>query len=167
MSQSLTEVLGKSDTYLASQGDSPSWTEEPISLGRVSPHPEFGSEYGIPQAFAETLARQFAVTEAQVVAFRWGKLAVVGIPGEPTSELGRRIRDFGKNLGFRVVLPVSHVNGWIGYILTPEDYDRGGYEATLSFHGRETGLRVVEAAQRALKRLAQPREGMDLSRSSL
>ena len=45
----------------------------------------------------------------------------------------------------------SHVNGWMGYILAPEDYDRGGYEATLSFYGREEGTKVVEAGIKALK----------------
>lgn len=44
----------------------------------------------------------------------------------------------------------------MGYILAPEDYDRGGYEATLAFHGREIGPRVVEAAKLALEKLAFP-----------
>jgi hypothetical protein len=56
-------------------------------------------------------------------------------------------------MGFSSVLVCSHVNGWMGYILDPEDYDRGGYEATLSFYGREEGTKVVDAAVAALKAL--------------
>ena len=43
----------------------------------------------------------------------------------------------------------------MGYILDPEDYDRGGYEATLSFYGRDQGEKVVDAGIQALKRLSQ------------
>lgn len=134
-------------------GDPVKWHEEPVDLPPVVPHPEFAQRYNVPPALASLVVGAFAPREASVSAFRLGKLAVVGIPGEPTSHIGRRIRDYGRRIGFRHVLVVSHVNGWIGYILDPVDYDRGGYEATLSFHGRETGMRVAEAAEEALEAL--------------
>lgn len=136
-------------------GDVVGWAEQPIALGAVTPHPEFAKRYGVPDVLAALVVKGFAPEQGTISAFRLGKLAVVGIPGEPTSHLGRRIRDYGRRLGFSSVLVVSHVNGWIGYILLPEDYDRGGYEATLAFHGRETGLRVAEAAEKALRNLAR------------
>ncbi len=130
------------------------WVESPIRLDPPSPHPTFAAVNRVTPELARLAVNQFAPREAQVRAFRIGPIAMVGVPGEPTAELGRRIRSFGRGLGFRETLVVSHVDGWIGYILTPEDYDRGGYEATLSFHGRLTGNRLVEAAREALKKLA-------------
>lgn len=128
------------------------WIEEPIKLDAKKPHPEFAKEYKIPQAFAQLAVNQFAPSAASVFIIKIGDLAIVGVPGEPTAAVGRAIQSTGYRSGFRHVLVCSHVNGWIGYILEPADYDSGGYEATLSLHGRETGLRLVEACERGLKK---------------
>lgn len=128
----------------------------PILAGPVTPNPEFARLNRIPEAFSETIVKRFAPTDGSLTLFRIGKLVVVGVPGEPTAELGRRIRSIGLGLGFRAVLTVSHCNGWMGYILTPEDYDRGGYEASLAFHGREFGNRIVEKAREGLAALTRP-----------
>jgi len=133
--------------------DSVGWGVEPIELGKPIPSPAATKAYS---AFAQTLVTRFAPTSASVSVLRLGKLAIVGIPGEPTSVLGRRIGDFGHKLGLRDVLVLSHCNGWIGYILSGPDYDDGGYEATLSFYGRDEGDRVVKAAEAALHRAASP-----------
>lgn len=129
------------------------WASVPIDLESPSPSPVFAREFGIPEALATGLVNQFAPKEASISAFRIGKLAVVGVPGEPSSALGRRIRDAGLRLGFRFVLVVSHVNGWIGYILEPADRARGGYEAALGFHGESAADRVADAAIGALREL--------------
>lgn len=129
----------------------------PISLDPIKPHPTMAKSYGVPEMFADSIVGQFAPSKASITAFRIGKLAVVGVPGEPTSVLGRQIRDAGRRMGFSSVLVCSHVNGWVGYILSPEDYDLGGYEATLSFYGREEGAKVVTAGIEALKELSGSR----------
>ncbi len=136
------------------------WASEPIQLPIVSPNPEFAKLNKVPIPLANSVITRFAPTQANISAFRIGKICVVGVPGEPTSELGRRIRNYGRNLGFDFVLVTSHVNGWIGYILEAEDYARGGYEASLAFHGPETAQRVFEASARALQRLAYPNRGV-------
>jgi len=131
------------------------WVEESVPLGKVQAHLDFAKSNRIPDALAQSLAQKFAPTEAHITAFRIGKLAVVGVPGEPTSHLGRRIKDYGRRIGFETVLVCSHVNGWIGYILDAKDYQRGGYEATLAMHGPGEGDSVVNAGCRALDRLAK------------
>ncbi len=132
------------------------WVTESIPLAKPVPHPDFAKSNRIPEALAQMLVEKFAPPQANISAFRLGKIAVVGIPGEPTSHLGRQIRDYGRRLGFTTVWVCSHVNGWMGYILGPDDYDAGGYETTLSFFGREEGNKVVNAAERALDQLARP-----------
>ncbi len=136
------------------------WASESIALSAVSPNPEFAKLNKVPVPLANSIITKFAPTQAEISAFRIGKICVVGVPGEPTSALGRRIRDYGKGLGFDFVLVTSHVNGWIGYILEAGDYARGGYEASLAFHGQETAQRVFEASTRAIRRLAYPNRGV-------
>ena len=131
----------------------------PIKLDPAKPHPDFAEEFGAPSPLDQVLVSRFAPERAEVVAVSIGGLLLVGIPGEPTSSLGRKVQVFAQSLGFPHCVVISHTNGWIGYILEPDDYDRGGYEATMSFHGRETGLRVLESAKAcatALRRDAAP-----------
>ncbi|MFY9234309.1 MAG: hypothetical protein WAO58_07600 [Fimbriimonadaceae bacterium] len=137
------------------------WASVPIELAPTSAHPDFARRNGIPPALAQDLVSRFAPREARISALRIGSLAVVGIPGEPTSVLGRQIVAEGRRLGFYPVLVVSHVNGWMGYILDPEDYDRGGYEATLSFYGREQGSKVLDAAKLAFGDLRSSARAFD------
>ena len=129
---------------------------EAISLDKPVPHPEFAKTFGAGKPFDQVLIDKFAPIEATVTLFRLGDLLIVGIPGEPTSEIGRKVQVLGQEQGFPHTVAVSHCNGWIGYVLEPEDYDRGGYEATLAFHGRETATKVIEAVKRAMIRMAQP-----------
>jgi hypothetical protein len=128
----------------------------PIALGKPVPHPAFATEFGAPSPLDQVLVGRFAPTESSLTLVRIGSLVLVGVPGEPTSDIGRKVQALGANLGLPNTVVVSHTNGWIGYVLEPEDYDRGGYEAALSFHGRETSQRVIEAAAAGLKKLAQP-----------
>jgi hypothetical protein len=127
-------------------GEPVAFVTESIPLAAPRPHPSFE-----PRELGQLAVSRFAPTKASVSVLRLGALAIVGIPGEPTSILGRRIAAVGRRLGLNDVLVLSHCNGWMGYILSPNDYDAGGYEATLSFYGREEGDQVVEAAERALR----------------
>jgi len=151
----LSDALnGAHKTRVWKDGQPISFVSVPIPLSPATPHPTMAKSYGVPESFAQGIVKQFAPPTASIAAFRIGKLAVVGVPGEPTSILGKQIRDAGRRIGFESVLVCSHVNGWMGYILDPEDYDRGGYEGTLSFYGREEGTKVVDAGIKALKELA-------------
>ncbi len=131
------------------------YTEENIELDKPVPHPDFAKSFGAAPPLDQVLISRFAPIQASVFLTRIGRLLIVGIPGEPTSEIGRKVQVLAERLGFPHSFVVSHTNGWIGYVLTPEDYDRGGYEAALSFHGRETASKVTAAVERGLKRLAQ------------
>lgn len=126
----------------------------PIDLPETLHWTLFAMENRIPEPLAKSIVERFAPKEAKITAFRIGKLCVVGVPGEPTAALGRRIRDEGRRIGFEPVLVCSHVNGWAGYILEAEDYARGGYEASLDFYGPEMAERVYEASVRSMRQLA-------------
>jgi len=121
-----------------------------VPLGAPVPHPTFAKTYGVPDSFAQVLVTGFAQQSCYVQTVHFGKFLMVGIPGEPSADLGRKIQAEARRAGFPHCLVVSHVDGWIGYILEPQDYDRGGYEATLSFNGRDTADRILKAASKIL-----------------
>lgn len=136
-----------------------SFARVPIELGQPTPHPEFAKSNGINDGLAKLLVGRFSPASAELTGLVIGRTLIVGVPGEPTSELGRRIQAAGKAAGFDDTWVVSHCNGWVGYILMPEDYDRGGYEASLAMHGRDLALRVIDSAQKLanlLKAMASP-----------
>jgi hypothetical protein len=136
------------------QGGQPLKTlEQPIQMDPPMPSPAFLKDYHAPVEIARKMVKQFTPEHASICAVRLGDLAIIGVPGEPTSHLGRRIRAAGLKLGFKSVLVVSHVNGWIGYILDQVDYSHGGYEASLSFNGPKEGEHVVGAAIKAMQGL--------------
>ena len=128
---------------------------EAIPVPKPVPHPDFAKDYGIPEVLAQAVVEKFAPKEAFVTAFRLGKLAIVATPAEPSSHLGRAIRNAGNGMGFAWTLVLSHANGWMGYVLDRDDRARGGYEATLGFYGPDFGQLLVDESVKALKGLLQ------------
>ncbi len=58
-----------------------------------------------------------------------GNVALVGIPGEPFTAIGRALKDAP---GWDLVLPLCCCNGYEGYFPTMDAYLEGGYEARSS-----------------------------------
>lgn len=154
MADALNAAGASRGTHLQMGHSALRWASAPIVLGKPVPHPTFAAANKVPEAFAQIAVSKFAPSSAAAYGFRIGKVAVIGVSGEPTAELGRRIVRAGKNIGFESVMVVSHVNGWMGYVLTAEDYARGGYEATLAFHGPGAGDALVSGAVECLQELA-------------
>jgi len=125
--------------------------EDVMSLRDPSPHPDFAKTYKIPEVLAKLLVKKFAPESGLISSISLGKLCIVGIPGEPSSAIGREIETFGHRSGFSTTLVLSHCNGWIGYILLPDDYNRGGYEALLNFYGQFEGTYVVNEADNLIR----------------
>ncbi|MEQ1932876.1 MAG: hypothetical protein ABL962_03215 [Fimbriimonadaceae bacterium] len=116
-----------------------------IELGTHELHPEFAKANGVPEVIAKRLIDTFAPPEATITTLKLGRLSLVGVPGEPTSYVGRQIAG-----GSPWVVPLSHVNGWIGYIVDPTHYWLGGYEAMLTLYGPDTSTHVIKAARLTL-----------------
>ncbi len=128
-----------------------------VSLPPARPHPEFqqsaGREYKVPESLLNELVRQIVPAQAPVSLMLLGELLMVGFPGEPITALGLEARRIGQAHGFRTVAPVALVNDWIGYILTRDEYEKGGYEATVSFNGAELGNVIMQGVQEAIAAL--------------
>ncbi len=135
-------------------GSKPSWTFAPVKLPAALPHPDFAKSNKVPDALAQMAVSKFAPPQASLFLMNWGGWLLVGVPGEPTEEVAFRLRQTAQLRGFPRTLVLSHVNGWAGYMLGPEDYDRGGYEATLSFYGRNLSASLCAALDLGCAKLA-------------
>ena len=71
-----------------------------------------------PESFAMTLS-----------GISVGPVAIVGIPGEPFTGIGRGLKEAE---GWELVLPMCNTNGAEGYFPMQDAYDEGGYEARTS-----------------------------------
>ena len=58
-----------------------------------------------------------------------GPIALIGIPGEPFTAIGRALKETN---GYEMVCPTCATCGYEGYFPTKDAYDEGGYEARCS-----------------------------------
>lgn len=116
------------------------------------PHPGFAAAYEVPEALGALAVRRFAPPSMRAAVLRAGSLDLLFLGAEPGAAVGRRLERALLASGAGLARVVAHAGGWAGYVLEPDDYARGGYEATLSFYG--PGMAgELEAACRAA---AQP-----------
>lgn len=95
--------------------------------------------------------------EVTVHSLALGPARIVALPAEPTSAVGTAIRSAMRAHAAKAVpFVVAHTGDWIGYSVTADRYERGGYESCLSFHGPDMGARLVEAAAHAAQQLPAP-----------
>lgn len=135
-----------------SPGDEIAVHQEDRRLPQSRPHPGFASEYRVPEALGAIAVRRFAPPSLRVSVLRLGTLGLLFLGAEPTGAVVARAEKALLRAGAQHVRTVGHSGGWAGYVLEPEDYAAGGYEATLSFYGPGAADELVEAARAA----AQP-----------
>ncbi len=80
-------------------------------------------------------------------------LTISTVPGEPITEVGTSIKtasagQFTTTAEHTMVSALT--NGYMGYIVTSSQYDKGGYEAAGTMYGRTTDTTVINAATAAV-----------------
>jgi hypothetical protein len=100
---------------------------------------------------------------ADLVAVALGDIAWVAIPGELQAALGVAVKEAGRR-HFSTVFVAGLSNGYLGYLLTAEAYQRPGYIECGSLYGEGAGQRVVDAAVVLLGKLGASRYGAAASR---
>ncbi|MBR7095097.1 MAG: hypothetical protein IKC73_02650 [Clostridia bacterium] len=81
-----------------------------------------------------------------------GNVALIGIPGEPFTGIGRGIRTDGER-DWELVLPCCIVNGYEAYFPTKKAYDEGGYEARASSYKCGVAEQMIAEGLEILKDL--------------
>jgi hypothetical protein len=120
------------------------WTLPPVQLRRFCPLWWAGP-------LASRFARGFFSPEAPVQVMQAGPAWFVGVPAEPSSEVGSALR--AQLPRDAVPFVIAHTNDWTGYVVTAEVYERGGYESCMSFHGPGFGDSLVEAVGATVREL--------------
>ena len=78
---------------------------------------------------------------------RLNDFEMVTFPGEPICELGAAVKTALRQAGIRHPCVAALTTDEIGYILTKEEYQKSGYEATASFYGDGLGGMLLEHAR--------------------
>ncbi len=146
----------------------PTQTDVPFSVARheyalpePTWHPQFmrtgGKEYGLTEALVKKLLPRLFPTKTASLSVRLGELVIVGIPGEMAAELGLHIKAETRRItGAAHPVIGGLADEWVSYILPKSEYEKGGYEASVSFYGAELGPRVVEGALDSVRLLTRP-----------
>lgn len=106
---------------------------------------------GMPALLERIKTRKVQPAEVQVV--RVGEAFFTSIPAEYFVEFGLRIKTEAHP---RRALVVSLANGCVGYVPTPEAFQRGGYETTFAASSRmapEAGDILADAAIRLIREM--------------
>jgi neutral ceramidase len=132
--------------------------EQTIALPGHAAHPDFmetgGAEYGLNDELLGRLLPVMCPAEVASVSLRLGDLVIVGVPGEMAASLGLQIKaEIGRVTG----VPYPAIGGladvWASYILPADEYERGGYEASMSFYGAKLGETIVAGVIEGAKKL--------------
>ncbi len=91
-------------------------------------------------------------TVMTMIGLRIGNVALVGIPGEPFTEIGERVKAIG---GYDLIMPCALTNGYEGYFPSKEAYDEGGYEARTSRFKPTIYDAIINTSDKVLKELKQ------------
>ena len=79
-----------------------------------------------------------------------GKVAFIGIPGEPFTEIGVSIKE---SEGWDLICPLINANGAEGYFPSKSAFDEGGYEARTSPYKPSVSTDIVDCAKEILAEL--------------
>ncbi len=140
------------------------------SFGGMKLHPSFGKDLGdgldsgalkgvvggvinTLKAIDPKLGEPFLSTRFRFTALRLGDTLLLLLPGEPIVELGAQIEAMARRNGVSNAWVVGLSGGHMGYLTTPAEYDEGGYEAWMTFFGRDTGVVVTDTLEAALRKL--------------
>lgn len=134
----VSKDLGKPQVHLWRCIDSATIAESPVYNAARSALP-------LPNSFKTPLV---------VRGLELGKHLFVTVPGEPIAELGTAVQRQAYSSGFRSVSVIGLADSYMGYILTPEEFDRGGYETCNSFYGRSYGQDFLAATQKLVDEMS-------------
>lgn len=122
------------------------WVDLPPRVGAPDFIKTAGDEYQVTQEQLELLLTLMFPEKAPLGALRVNNFQMITFPGEPICAIGTAVKDAMRNAGIKYPCAAVLTNDHIGYILTPEEYDQSGYEATASFYGDGLGPLIQEKA---------------------
>jgi hypothetical protein len=123
---------------------------ERVILPAVNTKPLAGP---VLRVLTDRLVSLFAEEDALVQAMRIGEARLVAFPCDLGAGVGIELRE---RFPGDPLLLASYTNEYVGYVVDARSWERGGYEAMMSFHGPGLAEKFVAAAAAALRRLESP-----------
>ena len=90
--------------------------------------------------------------ELKLTGVQLGPIALIGIPGEPFTEIGVRLKD---TKGWEIILPCALTNGSEGYFPVKSAYEEGGYEARTSRYQSGVADAIITGGKELLNSMRQ------------
>ncbi len=88
--------------------------------------------------------------DLEMTGVQIGDVALIGIPGEPFTDIGVQIKD---TEGWSAILPCCIVNGYQGYFPTADAFAEGGYEARSSSYQADVADKLIAGGKELLAEL--------------
>ena len=114
-----------------------------------------GHKIGAPGAVNENSAPD----AVPLMVVRVGNRVLATMPGEPTVEVGRRIRAAvqakSRRSGVRRVIVAAYANEYLSYFTTPEEYDRQHYEGGSTLYGLYASVFLQDQLAKLASRMAR------------
>jgi hypothetical protein len=131
---------------------------ETINLPKRQPHPDFmktgGREYGLKEPMMKDFLERLVPAQTHCTCLRLGDLVILGVSGEMAAQLGLDAKSKVTQItGASSVTIGGLADEWVSYILPAEEYQKGGYEASMSFYGETLGATLVEGIVRCARGL--------------
>jgi neutral ceramidase len=118
------------------------------SLPPYSVSPAFiestGQEYKMTPEAGKKIVSKLFPAKVRLQAVRVGDAVFMAVPGEAIAELGLEMKKNAEAMGAKYPICVGLANNYVGYILSPKQYELGGYESGTSFYGPQLGTLLVE-----------------------
>ena len=108
---------------------------------------------GLSKDFLLDLIRKVYPRNVQMTSIRLGDTGMVTIPGEMLTELSVDFKKQAASRGIETALILGLANDALGYIPSPGEYAKGGYEAEMCFYGPTLGTKLIDAALAGLTTL--------------
>jgi len=119
-----------------------------VDLPGKAPSPDFlkiaGDEYHVTAEQLDGLLEMIWPDKAPLYSLRINDFGVVSFPGEPITAIGKAAKEKLAAQGVKHPVVVALTSEHIGYILTPEEYAKSGYEVTASFFGPTLGPTILQ-----------------------
>ena len=90
--------------------------------------------WGILQPAMKKCSKKLLREKAEFMLLEINDILIYASPAELAVEVGLHLKAQHPD---KKVLVFAHGNDWQGYLLTPEEYEKGGYEACMSLYGRD------------------------------
>ena len=143
------------------KANNPKKEEIPLAEKYVKYHKE-GKDELIPfkaMQLTTVLAESFRILDLKdgpehfdlrLTGVKIGPIALIGISGEPFTEIGVQIQD---TEGWDLIMPCALTNGSMGYFPNKSAYDEGGYEAKTSRFAPGVAESIIEGGKNLLNEL--------------